>query len=50
MRKAILLFIVSMIAISGVFGRKSGLHKFRSDAKNFLNIGVGPNYMFGDLG
>ena len=50
MKRILLFLMAAALSVGNLSARKSGLHKFTSDAKDFLNIGVGPNYMFADLG
>ena len=51
MRKLFVIFLCLCMSLS-VFSkrRNTGLHKFHSDAKDFITIGVGANYMFADVG
>lgn len=51
MRKIALCLFAVVLATMTVSANKKGLHYYAvSDAKDYLTLAVGPNYMFGDMG
>lgn len=50
MKKFFLLTLAVLFATASFAARQSGLHKYRSDSRDFISFGMGPNYMFGDMG
>lgn len=48
--RLVALIVFMAVAASLSARSKSGLHQFRDDTRDFLTLGLGPNYMFGDMG